>query len=94
MRSMAYSGRKGRSPSDFLRTGGIELSAYKSVCLRRTGSAILGVGGEFEFGCGDGTSGIASKILLATGLVDEVTRQAGVESLYGVSVHMPLLRRI
>jgi thioredoxin reductase len=44
-------------------------------------------GGEFAFSCRDGTTGSASKVLLATGLVDELPKLAGVKPLYGVSVH-------
>jgi thioredoxin reductase len=41
----------------------------------------------FKFTCADGTTGSASKVLLATGLVDELPELAGIEPLYGVSVH-------
>ena len=41
----------------------------------------------FEFDCADGTTGAASKILLATGMVDELPELAGIQALYGVSVH-------
>ena len=44
-------------------------------------------GQEFQFVCADGTTGAASKVLLATGLVDELPELAGIKSLYGVSVH-------
>ena len=37
--------------------------------------------------CADGTRGAASKVLLATGLVDELPELEGIEPLYGVSVH-------
>ena len=81
-------GREGRSPSDFLDEARKELSRYKSVSLRRTRvTAITPAGEEFEFVCADGTTGTASKVLLATGLVDELPELAGVEPLYGVSVH-------
>ena len=81
-------GREGRSPSDFLDEARKELSRYKSVSLRRTRvTAITPPGEEFEFVCADGTTGTASKVLLATGLVDELPELAGVEPLYGVSVH-------
>jgi len=81
-------GREGRSPSDFLDEARKELSRYKSVSLRSTRvTAITPAGPEFEFVCADGTTGTASKVLLATGLVDELPELTGVEPLYGVSVH-------
>jgi thioredoxin reductase len=48
---------------------------------------ICPAGEEFEFVCADGSTGTASKVLLATGLVDELPELAGIEPLYGVSVH-------
>ena len=81
-------GREGRSPSDFLDEARKELSRYKSVSLRGTRViAITPAGEKFEFVCADGTTGTASKVLLATGLVDELPELTGVEPLYGVSVH-------
>jgi thioredoxin reductase len=81
-------GREGRSPSDFLDEALEELSRYKSVLVRGTRVTDIGPAGEeFEFVCADGTNGTASKVLLATGLVDELPELAGIESLYGVSVH-------
>jgi thioredoxin reductase len=44
-------------------------------------------GGTFEFACTDGTTGIAAKVLLATGLVDELPELEGIERFYGHSVH-------
>jgi hypothetical protein len=38
----------------------------------------------FAFGCADGTGGVASNVLLATGIVDELPEIMGVEPLYGV----------
>jgi thioredoxin reductase len=81
-------GREGRSPSDFLDEALEELSRYESVSVRGTRvTDISPAGQEFQFVCADGTTGAASKVLLATGLVDELPELAGIESLYGVSVH-------
>ena len=81
-------GREGRSPSDFLDEALKELSRYDLVSLRDTRVTGISPAGEgFEFVCADGTSGTASKVLLATGLVDELPELAGLEILYGVSVH-------
>ena len=81
-------GREGRSPSDFLDEALEELSRYKSVSVRGTRVAsVIPPGEEFGFVCADGTRGTASKVLLATGLVDELPELEGIEPLYGVSVH-------
>lgn len=81
-------GSEGRSPSAFLDGARQELIRYKAVSLRETRvTDITALGKEFQFSCADGTTGSASKILLATGLVDELPELAGVKPLYGVSVH-------
>ena len=81
-------GREGRSPSAFVDEARQELSLYKSISLRGTRvTDIIPRGDEFEFVCADGTTGSTSKVLLATGLVDELPELAGIEPLYGVSVH-------
>ncbi len=81
-------GREGLSPAAFLAEARQELTRYPSVSLR--GTRVLDItpaGGEFEFVCEDGTTGRALKVLLATGIVDEVPALPGIEALYGVSVH-------
>jgi thioredoxin reductase len=81
-------GREGRSPSSFLIEAQEELSRYKSVSVHETSvTDIVPAGEKFAFSCADGTSGKASKVLLATGLVDELPELPGIEPLYGVSVH-------
>jgi thioredoxin reductase len=81
-------GREGRSPVSVLDEARKDLSRYKSVSVRGTRvTAISRAGEEFEFVCADGTAGSASKILLATGLVDELPELVGIKPLYGVSVH-------
>lgn len=81
-------GREGKSPSEFLDEALEELSRYRSVSVRGTRVAgVIPAGEEFEFVCADGTRGRASKVLLATGLIDELPELKGIEPLYGVSVH-------
>jgi thioredoxin reductase len=81
-------GREGRSPASFLDEARQDLSRYKSVSVRGTQAMTIGrVGEGFNFVCADGTAGSASKVLLATGLVDELPELAGIQPLYGVSVH-------
>jgi len=81
-------GLEGRSPAASLEEARRDLSRYRSVSSRETRVLdITPVGGEFEFACEDGTTGSALKVLLATGIVDEVPELAGIQALYGVSVH-------
>ena len=81
--------RKGRAFSaSFLNEARKELFRYKSVSVH--GTAVTGIspaGEGFEFVCAGGTTGSASKVLLATGLVDELPELAGIKPLYGISVH-------
>src|SRR6185436_9802030 len=59
-------GREGRSPSSFLDEALEELARYSSVSMRGTRVTEVIRGGEaFEFVCADGTTGTASKVLLA-----------------------------
>jgi thioredoxin reductase len=81
-------GREGRSPASFLDEGRQDLIRYNSISVRGTRvTDIMPIGGAFEFTCADGTAGNASKILLATGLTDELPQLAGIAPLYGASVH-------
>jgi thioredoxin reductase len=41
----------------------------------------------FKFRCEDGNEGTTSKLLIASGIVDELPAIAGIEPLYGISVH-------
>src|SRR5215216_2070032 len=66
-------GREGKSPPAFLEDARRDLARYESVSIKVTRvSEIRPVGDGFEFDCADGSTGIASKVLLATGLVDEL----------------------
>jgi thioredoxin reductase len=81
-------GSNGRSPTQFLQDARRELGRHKSVAIRRTRVTEINPGNEgFTFACADGTSGSAAKILLATGLIDELPELGGIEELYGISVH-------
>jgi thioredoxin reductase len=44
-------------------------------------------GNQFDVACADGLTLRARKVLLATGLTDEVPRLEGIEQLYGRSIH-------
>lgn len=81
-------GHEGLPPSAFLEEARQELTRYKSVSFRGTRvTDITPAEDGFAFDCADGTGGVASKVLLATGIVDDLPDIAGVGDLYGVSVH-------
>jgi thioredoxin reductase len=81
-------GREGLSPSALLEGARQELTPYESVAFRETRVTDIKPGEEgFEFTCADGDLGLASKVLLATGIVDELPEIPGIEPLYGTSVH-------
>jgi thioredoxin reductase len=81
-------GREGLPPAAFLKEARQELTRYKSVSFQATRvTDIRSAEGGFAFDCAGGEGGVASKVLLATGIVDELPQIAGIEPLYGVSVH-------
>ncbi|MBR0875319.1 NAD(P)/FAD-dependent oxidoreductase [Bradyrhizobium tropiciagri] len=81
-------GSNARSPAQFLQNAREEVAGHETVLLRRTRvTKIDPSDGAFKFACADGTTGIAAKVLLATGLIDELPELAGIEALYGISVH-------
>ena len=81
-------GHEGKPPSEFLEEARRDLARYEFVELKVTRVTDIRRDGEgFAFGCSDGSVGSASKILLATGLVDELPELPGMNDLYGVSVH-------
>jgi thioredoxin reductase len=41
----------------------------------------------FQFRCEDGQEGTASKLLIASGIVDQLPAIDGIQPLYGTSVH-------
>jgi thioredoxin reductase len=81
-------GHDGRPPQEYLDAARRDLARYQTIALRTTlVSDVRSVERSFEFTCEDGTRGTARKILLATGLVDEIPQIPGIEPFYGVSVH-------
>jgi thioredoxin reductase len=66
----------------------LELEQYPTVTSR--GDRVTNItpsGNQFSVACADGFTVIARKVLLTTGLIDEVPRLEGIERLYGRSVH-------
>ena len=81
-------GHEGMSPSDLLARGRLELEQYPTVTSRvHRVIDITPSGNRFSVACADGFTVMARKILLTTGLIDEVPRLEGIERLYGRSVH-------
>lgn len=86
--SHGYLTRDGVAPSKLLRLGRAELAAYPTVELY-SGSAIAAEGrrGAFVVRCTDGTVFTARRILLATGVADQLPEIPGLRALYGSTVH-------
>lgn len=81
-------GREGMIPTEFLEEARRDLARYETVALKVARvTDIRPVEEGFSFVCSDGSAGSASRVLLATGLVDELPELAGVDGLYGMSVH-------
>jgi thioredoxin reductase len=81
-------GHEGMSPSDLLAKGRLQLEQYPTVTARVDRvTDITPSGNRFSVACADGFTVMARKILLTTGLIDEVPRLEGIERLYGRSVH-------
>ena len=81
-------GREGQLPTDFIAAGVRDLERYPTLDRRDVEVvSITASDGGFAFACADGSEGSASKILLATGLRDELPAIPGIETFYGCSVH-------
>ena len=81
-------GHEGTPPSDLLQKGRLELELYTTVTLQRGAvEKIAPSGNQFSVQCADGSTLSARKVLLTTGLIDDVPRLPGIERLYGRSVH-------
>jgi thioredoxin reductase len=83
--------RDGTDPAELRRLGREQLRPYPGVELRDAGVAdARRVGGRFEVTLAGGDRLRCRKLLLATGVVDEVPAVEGIEPLYGRSVfHCP-----
>jgi thioredoxin reductase len=83
-----YLTRDGTAPGEFLRLAHEELARYETVEVRRlTIADARVVAGTFEVAAEDGTRHRSRKLLLATGVVDELPELEGLDPLYGTSVH-------
>ena len=79
---------EGRLPKDFIAAAERDLTRYSTLHRRNTEVvSIAQTGSGFKFTCSDGYGGNAKKVLLATGLSDELPSLAGIHMFYGCSVH-------
>ncbi len=80
--------RDGTSPDELLRLAREQLAGYSTValCGQEVVEATREAGG-FTLGCTDGSDLHTRKLLLATGVVDELPAVDGLERFYGRSVH-------
>jgi thioredoxin reductase len=83
--------RDGIEPAEFLRIGREQLRPYPSVEFRDVEvTDAESVNDRFEIALGDGSRFSSRKLLLATGVVDNIPEIEGIEPLYGRSVfHCP-----
>lgn len=81
-------GHEGTPPSDLLARGRFELEGYATVTSRADRvTEIARYANQFSVTCADGSTLRARKVLLTTGLTDQVPQLEGIERLYGRSVH-------
>ena len=83
--------RDGIEPKDFLRIGREQLKPYETVELRdATVVSVARDNDQFVTTLADGEKVSSRKLLLATGVVDELPRLEGLDEFYGTSVfHCP-----
>ncbi|WP_434423229.1 NAD(P)/FAD-dependent oxidoreductase [Nannocystis pusilla] len=82
--------RDGTPPAEFRRIARAELTAYPSVVVRDTRVQDIAARGpdSFALTLGDGSRVTARRVLLCTGLVDELPPLPGLAALWGKSVHL------
>jgi thioredoxin reductase len=83
-----YLTRDGTRPGEFLELARQEIARYPTVEFR--GVEVLDATKSpdgFRIVCADGRQLAARKLLLGTGVVDEIPAIEGLEPLYGISVH-------
>lgn len=84
----SYLTRDGIKPGDFLQLGRQEVERYPSVEFRQVEVLDATRSPEgFRLVCADGSQISSRKLLLATGVVDELPPVEGLTALYGTSVH-------
>jgi thioredoxin reductase len=89
--------RDGLPPGELGRIGREQLGAYGSVELRQVQVEAAGTASDgegFAVTLADGTREAARRLLLATGVVDELPAIDGLAGVWGRGVFNPLLRRL
>lgn len=83
--------RDGIDPAELRRIAGTELARYPTVELRAVAiAAARPAEGRFEVELADGAKEVAAKLILATGVVDELPALPGLGELWGRAVfHCP-----
>ena len=75
-------------PDDFISAADRDLARYPTLQRRQVDVTSIAIDGtRFSFTCSDGHTGNAKKVLLATGLGDELPALTGIDTFYGCSVH-------
>jgi thioredoxin reductase len=79
--------RDGTTPEEFRSIARAQLEPYTSVDVRDTRvDSIGGSRGAFDVHLGDGTTAIARRILLCTGMIDQLPELEGFRELWGTSI--------
>lgn len=87
-----YLTRDGIAPKEFLALGRRDLENYDTVRLTSIGAAAAGceADGRFKVTLEDGEVVFSRKLLIATGVIDDIPKIDGIRELYGTSVfHCP-----
>ncbi|MFB6619037.1 NAD(P)/FAD-dependent oxidoreductase [Streptomyces sp. NPDC056367] len=86
-----YLGHDGRSPAELLERGRAEVTGYGGLIRQGTAVAADALpGGGFLVRCGDGSAVRARRLLVTTGLVDELPAVPGLAERWGRDVlHCP-----
>jgi thioredoxin reductase len=83
-------GHDGRPPAELLATGREEVTRYGGEVISGEVVSLAGGAGDFEVGLADGTSVRARRLLVTTGLVDELPDVPGLRERWGREVvHCP-----
>lgn len=83
-----YLTRDGTSPADFLSLARQDLKTYATVSIRHgCVGAVSRQEGYYLCETDDGFRAVGRRLLLATGVVDEIPQIQGLGDLYGTSVH-------
>ncbi|HEU5041397.1 MAG TPA: NAD(P)/FAD-dependent oxidoreductase, partial [Gemmatimonadales bacterium] len=83
-----YLTRDGTSPAEFHRLAREELARYPTIERRAVAvTDAEALAGGFRVALGSGETVTARKLLLATGVLDELPPLDGLDDLYGTSVH-------